>query len=90
MDVFLFNTGCIGRHVTSSFSTFVTTASETFYFKIAEAIAVFLKVNVIKIKCHRTEACKKNNLTYVSGMDRSICPSGHSLVSRGEPRDANL
>ena len=46
--------------------------------------------NSMKIKLRRIKACKKKNLTCVSGMDRQICPSGHSLASLGEPRDAKL
>ena len=61
MLVFLFNTGSIGRHVTSSLSAHVTTTSETFCFKIVDAIAVFFKVNVVKINCHRIKACNKKN-----------------------------
>ena len=30
------------------------------------------------------------NLTWVSGMDRQICPEGHILASRGSPSDAKL
>ena len=37
----LFNIGCIGRHVTSSLSAHVTKTSDTFYFKMADASAVF-------------------------------------------------
>ena len=37
----LFNMDCIGRQVTSSLSAHVTTTSETFYFKMADAVVVF-------------------------------------------------
>ena len=42
MHVFLFNIDCIGRQVTSSLSTHVTTTQETFNFKMVDAIAVFI------------------------------------------------
>ena len=90
MHVFLFNVGCIVHHETLSFSAHVTTTSETFYFKMADAIAMFFKASVMKINSHCIKVCKKKNLTCMSGMDRQICPLGHSLASLGEPRDAKL
>ena len=44
----------------------------------------------MKIKLCRIKACKKKNPLCVSGMDRQICPSGHSLASRGKPHDAKM
>ena len=66
--------------------------SETFYFKMADMIAVFFNVHVkvMKIKHCPIKACKKKNLSFVSGMDRHICPLGHSLASLGEPHDAKV
>ena len=63
-STFLFNIGCKGCHVTSSFSTRVTT-SETFNFKMADTNVVFFNVNGIKIKRHCIKACKKKNLSCV-------------------------
>ena len=44
----------------------------------------------MKIKLRRIKAYKKKNVSCLSGMDRQICPSGHSLASLGEPCDAKL
>ena len=49
MHMFLFNIGCIERHVMSSLSAHITTTSETFNFKMADAIAVFFQ-------CYENEA----------------------------------
>ena len=67
MHVFLFNIGCIGRHVATSLSAYVTTMSETFNFKVADAIAVFSQCKCYenKIKGRRNKACKKKNLSCV-------------------------
>ena len=39
--MFLFNIGCIGSPVTLLLSTHITAMAETFYFKMADMIAVF-------------------------------------------------
>ena len=73
MHVYLFHIGCIERRVTLS-SAHITTKSKTFYFKMADAIAVFFLLFIIIIifhfKCyenqaHPIKACKKKNLSWV-------------------------
>ena len=56
---FLFNIGCIGRHVTWVLSAHVTMTSEMFYFKMAKQLQCFFNVNVMKIKHRHIKVCKK-------------------------------
>ena len=71
--MFLFNIGFIGCHVTLLLSAHVTTASETFYFKMVEATAAFFNENVMKIKLSRIKVCKKKNLSCMYGrIDKSV------------------
>ena len=84
--VFFFNIGCIGSHVIS-----LSQRCQNVLFEMANAaIVVFLYVNSMKIKLPRIKACKKKIPSCMLGMDRQICPTGHSLASLGEPRDAKL
>ena len=83
--MFLFNMGCIGRHVTSLLSRHVTMTSETFYFKMADTIAAFINVNFMKIKHYRIKACKKKNHACKVRIDESVpgvtvCHHSASLV----------
>ena len=64
---------------------------KTFYFEMVDnEILAFFSLNVAKIKHYCIKVCKKKNLTCVLGMDRKICPSGHSLESHNEPCNAKL
>ena len=68
MHMLLFKIGGIGGHVTLSFSKHVMTVSKAFYFKMADANAVFFfDVNFMKKKRHRIKACKKKNLSSCQG-----------------------